>query len=199
MPADAALASAPAALAALGIRPPPPNPNPDLAALGIRARADTKADTGTLSPVDTVAALERGSTRPPLPQPRASALPSSYAVAPASSKPPVSPPKAAPRLRDCAPTRLQVLTRGLTRASVAAGRHSRSAVVAARWVRRRGSVCPRMRRAAGAEVRAGAGALRRGMRRAWRWRAASWRGGPLSRANPNTNPNRTLTLTLTEP
>ena len=36
---------------------------------------------------------------------------SSWAVAPAPSKPPASPPKAAPRLRICAPTRLQVQSR----------------------------------------------------------------------------------------
>ena len=35
-------------------------------------------------------------------------FPSSWAVAPAPSKPPISPPKAALRLRICAPTRLQV-------------------------------------------------------------------------------------------
>jgi len=43
-------------------------------------------------PVDTAAALASGSTtRPPLPQPRARALPASWPVAPAPSKPPASP------------------------------------------------------------------------------------------------------------
>ena len=50
-------------------------------------------------PVDTAAALASGSTtRPPLPQPRARALPASWPVALAPSKPPASPPVAAPRL-----------------------------------------------------------------------------------------------------
>jgi hypothetical protein len=62
---------------------------------------------GILKPVDTAAALASGSTtRPPLPQPWASALLLLLGSGPASSKPPASPPKAAPRLRTCRPTHL---------------------------------------------------------------------------------------------
>ena len=64
----------------------------------------------TMVRVDTAAALATGSTtRPPLPQPWASALPFMLGSAPtAALKPPASPPVALPRLRTCAPTRLQV-------------------------------------------------------------------------------------------
>ena len=57
-----------------------------------------------LKPVDTAAALASGSTTwPPLPQPWArGCFPSSWAVAPAASKPPASPPVVLPRLRICA-------------------------------------------------------------------------------------------------
>ena len=64
----------------------------------------------TLKPVDTAAALGSGSTTRGHPCHRngPGRFPSSWAVAPAPSKPPASPPMAAPRLRVGAPTRSQV-------------------------------------------------------------------------------------------
>ena len=62
-----------------------------------------------LKPVDTAAALASGSApRPLLPQPRPRAPRLILGSAHAASKPPASPPVALPRLRICAPTRLQV-------------------------------------------------------------------------------------------
>ena len=75
--------------------------------------ASTGTRTRTLKPVDTAAA------RAQRPAPRGypchshgpGRFPSSWAMAPAPSKPPASPSRAAPRLRTCAPTRSQVRAR----------------------------------------------------------------------------------------